>query len=984
MKDRDVEDPAKAGHSFPDDNGLPGLEPETSGSEELGDDNNATHHVDLPRRADLSKPNQARRLRFGRPSGRSEDRTAPERPLPAEPARPSESTSRLQEYVRTRGVRGRSPSQAHQVGSPAADGGPSRVVGDGTQSEHQPARLSAPHPLSRRRNPEKPAAPAVRLPRLPSIRPSSITARRNAGGVGARPFSLRSVLRRPSLRTAFGATGIFATVAIVAALVIVLPSQKSAPQATGGSIYGVSWKAASQPPKVKFDFGPYFTNSGPNLLMLGTTGSSTTVWASVDGATWSQISDSGAFEMSGRRFVAQGMSDDGNGGLVVVGNSVGSGATDVMATAWHSQDGHSWSQAQVQAGKGQEMIGGVAALPGAIVAAGNGVAWYSADGSTWIPVGMPAAQAFIPRAVGSWGGGFAIVALAGGSSTIRSAVWYSTTGRSWTQSPSVLEGFDARGIAGLGHRIVVVGSDTSDTAEGLAVSWASSDGNKWTKATAPSTQATAAMDGVTAIDGSFVAVGAPDSGVNGGAAAADTSSPSQSAASLATWVSEDGLNWLSMTTPTVPVSRGHLSSIGGKVVLAGSGKDGVAVLQGTVTLGARRVARASATPAIVYSLDLTAGSVPMIPDVTATDSLGPVVATSDRFVAFTTGGAGSSVWTSTDGGHLWAQEAKPSALVTATNNGRPVVLEAIADGKGGVLAIGSVTDANGSNGTIWHRTANAWHQATIQDDAPPEFSSIAAGSAGYVASSDKAGGSAVMYSADGDTWYASTIAVGEGFGLTVATYQYGFVAVGTNTARGGASAAWSSPDGRTWTLRPDWKLPPNVTALFGVGKYLVATSTVTPGAAPAPLASPAAGSPSASGAQASGSATTATRSPAKSPARSATPSAAPAATPGPPYTQWWWSATGAAWQQTSLQTSSTNYAIVNNEIFAIDPPAGGATDWTTWSSADGRTWLRPVSDPISFPGAKVCALAALGNNLVIVGWQESGQLKGYFGKLTSQ
>jgi hypothetical protein len=365
----------------------------------------------------------------------------------------------------------------------------------------------------------------------------------------------------------------------------------------------------------------------------------------------------------------------------------------------------------------------------------------------------------------------------------------------------------------------------------------------------------------------------------------------------------------------------------------------------------------------------------MIPDVTTTDTLGPVVATSDRFVAFTTGGAGTSIWTSTDGGHLWAQEAKPAALAATGNTGRPVVLEAIQDGKGGVIAIGSVTNATGSTGTIWHRTATDWHQVTIQDDAPPEFSSIAAGASGFVASSDKAGGSPVMYSADGETWYASAISVGDGFALSVATYQYGFVAEGVNVARGGASAAWTSSDGRTWTLRTDWKLPPNVTSLFGVGKNLVATSTVTPGALAASTPVPSSAAPTDSGA--------ASAAPS---AAKATPAgtAAPASTPGQPYTQWWWSANGAAWQQTSLQTSSMNYAMVNNEIFTIDPPVGGATDWTTWSSADGHTWLRPVSDPISFPGAKVCALAALGNSLVIVGWDAPGQLKGYFGRLTSQ
>ena len=160
-----------------------------------------------------------------------------------------------------------------------------------------------------------------------------------------------------------------------------------------------------------------------------------------------------------------------------------------------------------------------------------------------------------------------------------------------------------------------------------------------------------------------------------------------------------------------------------------------------------------------------------------------------------------------------------------------------------------------------------------------------------------------------------------------------------------------------------------MTSLFGVGRFLVATSTVTPGVV-ATATTPA---PSGS---AEASATPAAKT-------TPTPEATPAPTPGQPYTQWWWSGTGQTWQQTDLQTSTTNFALVNGELFVIDPPASGESDWTTWSSLDGRTWIRPVSDPIAFPGDKVCALATLGNNLVIVGWEAPGELKGYFGELIS-
>ena len=127
----------------------------------------------------------------------------------------------------------------------------------------------------------------------------------------------------------------------------------------------------------------------------------------------------------------------------------------------------------------------------------------------------------------------------------------------------------------------------------------------------------------------------------------------------------------------------------------------------------------------------------------------------------------------------------PAGLTASGVTGRPVVLQAIPDGQGGIIAVGKVTNSSGDNGMIWHMTQSGkWQQAQFQDDAPPEFSSIAAGPGGFVASSDKAGGSQIMYSTDGNTWQAGAIAVGNGFALTVATYRYGYVAVGTDPPTG--------------------------------------------------------------------------------------------------------------------------------------------------------------------------------------------------------
>ncbi len=756
-----------------------------SGSEPLERPGAVPQQLELPRTADLSRPDQARRTRPVAPHRiRLAEARHGDRPAPSPP------TNR---------------------GRPGAACRRTRWPGCGSAS---------PMPRSRRSGFRAWAAWAAGLP--PGV-PS------RTGPASARPGLARPRLRLPSIRTAFALTGIAATLVIVASLLMTLPNNPVAPAATG-SIYQISWRSAAKPPDAKFEFGPYFTSFGDSLLMLGTRGSTTTVWSSADGSTWSQVSDSGAFEVSGRRFVAQGFSDDGSGGLVAVGNSFGSSPTDVAATAWRSRDGKSWAPAQVDSASGQEMIGGAVTRSGGMVTAGNGVAWFSSDGGQrWTASVLPGAQNYIPRVVGSWDGGYAIVELWNGDGAPHSTVWYSTTGRDWLQGAS-LDGFDARGIAGLGGRIVAVGSDTGASAEGLAASWASTDGKTWVKATAASDQPQTAMDGVTAVDGSFVAVGAADASLSGTA----SQGPQPG---LSVWVSDDGLSWLPIASGPQPIAHGRMATVAGRVVVVGGLGTGQGVLAGDVTLGPNRTPTPGPSAPAEFALSVKAGDSPMIVDVGPADTLGPVVATGTKFLTFVTQPAGTSIWSS-DNGSLWAQEFRPDALVTPENTGRPVVLQAIGDGNGGVIAIGRVTSASGDTGTIWHLPKDGkWQQATMSDPAPPEFSSIAAGPGGFVAASDKAGGSPLMYSTDGQTWNAATISVADGYTLTVGTYKSGFVATGNDPTRAGISTAWISPDGVTWTMRPDWHLPVNVTQVFGIGNGLVA---ITSGSGVAPAASPSA------------------------------------------------------------------------------------------------------------------------------------------------
>lgn len=954
----------RSGETRPGDNADDefGIEPlEGSGA--------ASRPLDMPRKADLTGSDQARRARPVRP--------APEIEQTKKPA----AAPRIPAARGILGALARPTSQAHPLPRARAGSEPRPVTGARPTDEPEPrsARPASPHPLARLRLGESGAGrPKIGLPGFGGLgrRPPG-----DGAGTPRRPGVGLPRLALPSLRIVFGLTGVVATVAVVASLLMTLPNNPAAPASTG-SVYHITWRSATKPPDIKFDFGPYFTSFGDRLLMLGTKGSTTTsatttVWSSDDGSTWSQVSGADAFEISGRRFAAQGLSDDGNGGLVVVGNSFGSSPTDVAATAWRSRDGKTWVPAQVDSGAGQEMIGGATTNSEAVVTAGNGVVWFSPDGQRWTASVLPGAQNYIPRAVGSWDGGFAIVELWNGDGPRRSAVWYSATGRDWSQG-ATLDGFDARGIAGLGGRIVAVGSDTGATAEGLAVSWTSTDGKTWVKATAPSEQPQTAMDGVTAVDGSFVAVGSADKNLTG--TATQGTQPG-----LSVWASDDGMSWQPISSASLPLAHGRMAAVAGRVVVVGTTSAGQGVLAGDVTLGPARTPTPGPSAPVEFALSLKAGDSPMIVDVGASDTLGPVAATDTKFLTFITQPGGTSIWSS-DNGSLWVQELRPDALVTPTNTGRPVVLQAISDGGGGVIAIGRVTSSSGDTGTIWRLPKGGqWHQASLADPPPPEFSSIAAGSGGFVAASDKAGGSPLMYSTDGETWNAATISVADGYTLTVGAYKSGFVATGSDSNRQGVSTAWTSPDGVTWTMRTDWHLPANVTQIFGIGNGLVAITNGS-GIAPTPSASApasasASGLASASGSASASASVTPTAKPTLKPTAKPTPTAPPSGTVP---SSWWWSSTGVKWQPSGLKTTGGNWAIVNGQILALDVPLKLTNNWTAWSSSDGKSWQRPASPALSFGGSTSCRIAWTPSQIVLVGWEAKGQLKDYFGSFSSQ
>ena len=799
------------------------------------------------------------------------------------------------------------------------------------------------------------------------------------------PAFHRPTFHRPTWRLSRGQTlslavGLIAVIAIVTGLVMLIPSKPVANPATG-SVRQIDFRAATQPPTGGFHFGPYFVAQGSLLLMMGSDGNTSTVWSSLDGSTWEPISAAGSFGAATERFVVLGFSVDGNGGLVAVGDSFVSGSK-VAASAWHSRDGRNWTPAALDFPTNTEMIG-VASRPGALVAAGNGVAWFSQDGTSWSLVALPDATGYVPRAVRTWSGGFAIVAVWAGSGDRHSAAWISADGRAWTKADAPLDGFQAQDLVAYGNGLVAVGSQTPTPAElatpspspsptpsasgsakptakptakpkatkspsasgsagtspgaslaaspsptavtpgstvETAASWSSPDGIHWFRGVVPATPPSLAMESVTQVQDSLVAVGSEPGALPG--ASAPPTSP------LALWVSDDGTTWKPMKTSASALTRGRLTPFGSHLVLAGVGSSGaLSVLTGDLALGSP-LPEVVVTPTPAFSLALHAGITPMIAGITAQDTLGPVVATGDRFLVFVSRPTGATVWSSSDG-QVWAQEASPADL-TATSNGKPVVADAVRDAQGGIVAVGKVTGKSGDSAAIWQLTGDTWTAATITGAAPTALLSVAAHRGSYVAAAGAGGGARLLFSDDGMTWVEAAIPGATGYALAVTSWSGGFVASGFDPGGSGQVSVWTSADGLTWTGKTDWRLPAKSGLVYGADNGLVTTST------------------------------------------SVTSS-----------TSWWWSADGKSWQDSKLTTTGGCWGAVDAGFLAIvSPPAGSENKWSVFASRDARSWQKPTADTFSFGVPTPCRVASLGQHVIVVGWLQPGVLHDFYGDLT--
>jgi len=343
--------------------------------------------------------------------------------------------------------------------------------------------------------------------------------------------------------------------------------------ASAGSI---KWQGVTQV-FIPVTFGPHLASTGGRLYMVDK-GTATQVWSSADGMTWSQMSDPATFDND---FEPKGISDDGAGGLVIVGEDlVGDPRSPRQTpTIWHSSDGRTFVPAKVEVSTGTE-IASVAARPGQMVALGGHPApssasgrvegpidstldaWYSGDGTTWSHVDLPEATGYRALAVTAWKGGFAAVADA--SLGQNPAVWTSVDGRSWQKSPAVLTGFAPTSIVAFKDRVIVLGAG-SDGTDGA--SWSSVDGRNWVESTALARDPGTYIDAAAVVGDTLVAIGSShlvDPMIIG---AGEPPMPG----SENVWLSKDGITWQLLpadsSLPPMSQTDSCLGASGSRVVI---------------------------------------------------------------------------------------------------------------------------------------------------------------------------------------------------------------------------------------------------------------------------------------------------------------------------------------------------------------------------------------------------------------------------------
>ena len=231
-----------------------------------------------------------------------------------------------------------------------------------------------------------------------------------------------------------------------------------------------------------------------------------TVWSSTDGATWSRLADSPAFEShrNGWDEVVVDIVPTGNG-FLAVGMEQQDDSSNADAAAWISPDGKTWTRATVKDGIGRTMEQ-VLATDGGFVAIGEAAydfhagfgagsaIWTSSDGRTWTRIPdkeAPPPGTRLASVVAGTGEFLASAASEVGPGAedntprrpVTDGIWRSTDAIHWEPIPGTPLG--AGGLVRLTDGFVAIGSSRNQGGISNPLAWRSTDGHAWIEVVLP-------------------------------------------------------------------------------------------------------------------------------------------------------------------------------------------------------------------------------------------------------------------------------------------------------------------------------------------------------------------------------------------------------------------------------------------------------------------------------------------------------------------
>jgi hypothetical protein len=267
------------------------------------------------------------------------------------------------------------------------------------------------------------------------------------------------------------------------------------------------------------------------IVAVGQDGPAAAAWASADGLRWQQAPAQASLTEGGGQIRMTSIVAAASG--FVAGGYVGSLSGPIRAAFWTSADGLTWTRIPEEPSFVDTRVAALAvatdggADAGRVVAVGArgdaqyataGSAWFSDDGSSWTPAELGSPEHGMLHGVTAGPGG-AFVAVGADLDTRRAISWTSADGSAWAESAGGAEmtnhdlKIEMRDVAWDGGEYVAGGHLIFGTQFGIAVFWHSQDGATWVRVPDKAAFGQGKVYGMTAGGPGAVAVGsfgAPD------------------------------------------------------------------------------------------------------------------------------------------------------------------------------------------------------------------------------------------------------------------------------------------------------------------------------------------------------------------------------------------------------------------------------------------------------------------------------------------